>query len=122
MAKVELTEAPSAKIIAIAARTHTVTDSLGRSITIGKPKPLDNLDFAKAIGAEGQNIGYQMECGHLKFVRAIDGEPVVTPGSESELRVLYARLADEGNEAVRQGIVEHLIAETQATEAEVKNS
>ncbi len=97
---------PSEQIMRGAAKSFDVTDDLGRTITIKKPSPLDSLDFAKAAGsgAQGVNQVYLAEIGHLKFVAAIDGEPVITPSSDAEVRALYARLGDEGNEAVQLGV------------------
>lgn len=112
---------PSKRLIAQARARVDVVDELGRTITIGKPQPLDNLDFAKATGGDRVNIDYQLEVGHLKFVRAIDGDEVVCPGSETELRALYAQLGDEGNAAVRAGVVEHIIKAGAAAE-QAKNS
>jgi hypothetical protein len=100
-----------------------VTDASGRVITIGKPKPLDNLDFAKAAGGDGEiNKVYLAEVFHLKFVRAIDGAKVATPATEGELRALYSRLDDDGNEAVQAGVMKHFLAENHSDRDELGNS
>lgn len=114
---------PSEQVVRAAAKSIEVTDELGRVITLKKPSPLASLDFAKAAGAgsTGLNQLYLSEVAHLKFVAAIDGEPVVCPGSDGELRALYARLGDEGNEAAQLGVFEHFVPKDGDQEA-VKNS
>ena len=99
----------------------TVTDALGRSITLGKPKPLENLDFTKACGSDKLNLLYLAEVAHLKFVREIDGERISTPSNDTQLRALYQRLSDEGNAAAQVGVSEHFMAMTEADPDAVKN-
>lgn len=118
---------PSAQIVRAAAKSVDVTDALGRVISLRKPSPLANLDFAKAAGSGSGNGGeanqvYLAEVYHLKFVAAIDGNPVVTPGSEGELRALYAQLGDEGNEAAQRGVYENFMVDGPAKDGTVKNS
>ncbi len=86
-----------------------VTDGQGRVIKLAKPNPLANLDFAKAAGGGQVNMLYLSEVAHLKYVVAIDGAVVPTPSTEAELRALYARLGDDGNEAAQRGLVEHFM-------------
>jgi hypothetical protein len=107
-----------------AAKDVTVTDSLGRSIRLKKPNPLANLDFAKAAGSDKLNLLYLAEVVHLKFVAAIDDQAVATPSTEGELRALYQRLGEEGNEAAMRGVAEVFggAAAAQGNEAELKNS
>ena len=101
-----------------------VTDALGRVIRLKKPGPLANLDFAKAAGSDKLNVLYLAEVMHLKFVEAIDNQRVTTPSTEGELRALYLRLGDEGNEAVMKGVTENFLGDgaTNSQEAELKNS
>lgn len=103
-----------------AAKDFTVTDALGRTIRLKKPGPLANLDFAKAAGSDKLNVLYLAEVAHLKFVAAIDDQPVATPSTEGELRALYMRLGDEGNECAMRGVAEHFagvaVAEQQGQE------
>lgn len=114
---------PSQIMVKAAAKSFDVTDELGRVITIKKPTPLANLDFAKAAGAAGLNQLYLAEVMHLKFVGAIDGEVVATPGSDGELRALYARLGDEGNEAAQKGVFDNFMPKDgDGQEGALKNS
>jgi hypothetical protein len=116
-------ETPTAALVRTAAAPFDVTDRLGRVITLKKPTPLASLDFAKAAGSAGLNQLYLAEVAHLKFVAAIDGDTVPTPSSDAELRVLYARLGDEGNEAAQLAVFEHFVPKTtSAAEDLVKNS
>ncbi|WP_287496911.1 hypothetical protein [Pandoraea sp. CB10b_02] len=114
---------PAAKPAA-SAKDFTVTDALGRIIRLKKPGPLANLDFAKAAGSDRLNVLYLAEVAHLKFVAAIDDQPVATPSTEGELRALYMRLGDEGNECAMRGVAEHFagVAVTEQQGQELKNS
>jgi len=119
----KITLAPSAQIVKASAVDVTVTDALGRVIRLKKPNPLANLDFAKAAGGERLNMLYLTEVAHLKFVAGIDGEPVATPRTDGELRALYQRLGDEGNEAAAAGVMKNFVKPDEASaEAELKNS
>lgn len=119
-AKVTLT--PSEEIVKVSVKEHHVTDSLGRVIRIKKPSPLANLDFSKAAGSDKLNLLYLSEVAHLKFIAAIDDVPVVTPSTEGELRALYSRLGEEGNEAASKAVAEHFFSEAKNSEQELKNS
>ena len=125
MVKVTINEdTPSTKLVAAAAKSVDVTDALGRTITLKKPNPLAKLDFAKAAGGPEVNQLYLAEVAHLQFVSAIDGEVVATPATDGELRALYARLGDEGNEAAQMGVFNHFMctATREIAEEAVKNS
>jgi hypothetical protein len=119
---VNLTINPSEQIVKSASKEFQVTDSLGRTITIKKPNPLANLDFAKAAGGEKLNMLYLSEVAHLKFVAAIDDQVVACPSTEGELRALYQRLGQEGNDAAQVGVAKHFygIDSLDAESAEVK--
>ena len=112
---------PSEQLIKSAVKEVMVDDALGRKITLRKPGPLANLDFAKAAGGSELNMLYLAEVAHLKFVSAIDGEPVPTPASEAQLRALYQRLGEEGNEAAQRGVAASFI-NVATSESELKNS
>lgn len=122
MTKVTITEAsvqPAAQIVA--PKAFDVTDETGRVITLKKPSPLARLDFAKAAGngsAAGVNQVYLAMTAHLQFVAAIDGAAVPVPTTEGELRALYARLGDEGNEAAQAGVYKHFMTAADAESAE----
>ena len=115
---------PSAQIVRAAAKSVDVTDALGRVISLRKPSPLANLDFAKAAGAGGDlNQLYLMEILHLKFVVALDGNPVVTPASDGEVRALYSQLGEEGNLAAQKGVFDNFMPKDgDDRDADLKNS
>ena len=121
---VNVTVKPSEQIIKSATKEFEVTDSIGRVIVIKKPNPLANLDFAKAAGGERVNVNYWGEVFHLKYVASIDGQPVSCPSTEGELRALYKRLGDEGNEAAMLGVYNNILSEYSKGKAEfeLKNS
>lgn len=124
-ATVKIDTTPSEQIVKAAAKTFEVTDELGRTITLKKPSPLANLDFAKAAGSgSGGEVNqvYLAEVYHLKFVAAIDGAPIITPGTEGELRALYSRMGDEGNEAAQAGVYKHFMEADAAGQGALKNS
>ncbi|MFX3547706.1 hypothetical protein V8918_02955 [Ralstonia mannitolilytica] len=116
-----VTISPSEQIVKAAVREVIVDDALGRKITLRKPNPLANLDFAKAAGGSELNMLYLAEVAHLKYVAAIDGDPVPTPSTEAQLRALYQRLGDEGNEAAQHGVAENFVRQA-APESDLKNS
>ncbi len=114
-------ETPSQRLVKAASAAVDVTDALGRVITLKKPNPLANLDFAKAAGGAEINQLYMAEVAHLKFVAAIDTAVVSTPGTDAELRALYARLGDEGNDAARLGVFKNFMPKDDGS-AGLKNS
>lgn len=120
------TMTPSEKLIQAGNREVTVTDTLERVIVLKKPDPLSGLDFLKAAGAgaDGINMLYLSEVAHLKYVASIDGDVVVTPGTDGELRALYKRLGEEGNLASAKAVAEHFIGQQAAEESltEIKKS
>ena len=125
MVRVTLNEAeqsPGARLIATGSKPVEVSDALGRTITLRKPAPLARLDFAKAAGGGEINQLYLAEVMHLPYVAAIDGVAVATPASEGELRALYARLGDDGNDAAQAGVLEHFLPPPAAeAETQLKN-
>jgi hypothetical protein len=120
---VNVTLNPSQQVVKAALKDVTVVDALGRSIRLKKPSPLANLDFKRALGANHENVLYLVEVMPLAYVVSLDGEVVVTPSTDTELRALYQRLGDEGNDAIRPAVFENFIqADQVAKEAELKNS
>jgi hypothetical protein len=115
-------DSPARRIVAAANQAVEVSGAGGIMITLKKPLPLARLDFAKAAGSAEINQLYLAEVMHLPYVAAIDGVQVATPASEGELRALYARLGDDGNEAAQLGVLEHFSPMPRAeAEAELKN-
>jgi hypothetical protein len=115
-------DSPMDAILTAANRTVEVISADGRAITLKKPAPLARLDFAKAAGGAEINQLYLAEVMHLPYVAAIDGVAVATPASDGELRALYARLGDDGNDAAQLAVLEHFLPPPAAeAEAALKN-
>ena len=107
--------------IKASAKEVSVTDALGRELVIRKPKPLANLDFKRALGPNHTNTLYLVEVSHLPYVASIDGVAVAVPTTDGELRALYARLGDEGNEAAQKAVIDTFYSQ-QEGDGELKNS
>jgi hypothetical protein len=121
----EEAKTPSAKLIATAHKSADVTTSDGRVVTLKMPNINAEFDLIEALGDSAGNATFMNMNMPLIFVAAIDGDPVATPATEGELRALYARLGDDGNEAAQLGIFDHFIGDAKtkaATEGELKNS
>ncbi len=115
-------EAPSQTLLAAAQRSFELITPEGHAITLRRPAPLSRLDFAKAAGGTELNQLYLGEVMHLPYVAAIDGVAVATPTSDGELRALYARLGDDGNDAAQLAVLEHFLPPPAAeAEAQLKN-
>lgn len=113
---------PSEQIAKAAAKEVSVTDSLGRVIRLKKPMSLANLDFKKALGNNHQNIMYLVEVMPLAYVAAIDDVAVAVPTTDAEIRALYVRLGEEGNDAVQTAVSENFFTPPHEVEQAVKNS
>jgi hypothetical protein len=93
-------EAPSEQIRSAARATETVTDELGRSITVKKLSPFDRMQLNKAVGAENSaNQNYMVYAAVAFSVKDLDGEAVITPRTEREVELIVQRLGEEGFEA-----------------------
>jgi hypothetical protein len=121
MAKVTLNpELPSETLIKQAAKEVTVTDKLGRALTLKKQNLLASSRLMGVIG--GFNEGYINMHMPLVFLAAIDDDPVSVPFKLSEVEALIQRLDEDGYMALVQGIQEHFNGEKDAEKAEIKKS
>ena len=94
-------ETPSQFLMQAAAQLETVSDDLGRRLTVRRLTALDRLRLFKAIGAElAQNAPYFGMAALAASVIDIDGVPVPPPVTEAQLEGLVQRLGEEGIEAV----------------------
>lgn len=87
-------------------KTITVTDSLGRQITIKKPSALAELRLVDILGDSAKNEVYFMMVAPVIFVVDIDGDKFLPPASKDEVEKLYERLGKEGVMAVMEGYKE----------------
>jgi len=92
---------PSARILAEAAETFTVTDARGRRLTVKRVTALDKLRLFKAVGPHlGNNAPYFGMAMLAASVLDIDGIPVPLPASEAALEAAVAQLGNDGMRAI----------------------
>jgi|ERR1700678_1714724 hypothetical protein len=92
---------PSQLLMMAAVQLETVSDDLGRRLTVRRLTALDRLRLFKAVGAElAQNLPYFGMAALAASVIEIDCVPVPPPMTEAQLEGLVQRLGDEGIEAV----------------------
>lgn len=90
-------ETPSARIVASAAATVSVTDAEGRSLTLRRLTALDKLRLFKAVGPVlAHNQPYLGMAMLASSVTAIDGVPIPAPANEVQIEALVSRLGDAG--------------------------
>jgi hypothetical protein len=100
-------ETPSAAIINKSNRTATVTDAMGRVITIRRIMPSARQRLRAIAGPElSCNEQWLGEAVLTFAVTAINGDPVVT-NSMREIEFLSDQLDDAGLTAVAAGYVRH---------------
>lgn len=112
------TEAPKP---AAAAIDNTVTDKLGRKLTIKEPSILQESRLVRTVGADSANAPYMH--GYVMpacMVTAIDGDPVMFPYSEIQIEAQIQRLGREGMAAVMDHILETAKATTVEVSEEIK--
>lgn len=94
---------PSASILTSAAATETVTDDIGRRLTIRRLTTLDRLRLFKAAGPVlAQNQPWLGMALIASSVAAIDDVPIPPPANEAQIEAMVGRLGDAGIEAVAQ--------------------
>ena len=99
---------PSEKVVASAASSVTVTDSLGRSILVRRPLLSDQLDLMVVVGSEAaKNEMYMAMMNVLLHVLAIDDDPTLPLTTKKTVDEMINKLGNEGVEAVTGAISEH---------------
>lgn len=116
------TQTPSEQMTAHARAEVTVTDALGRRITLKKPNVLAQFRLVRMMGESAKNSSYMAMVSPLTYVSAIDGDMVALPASERELDALIQRLDEAGFMAVVDGIQEHFGEQEEDQETALKNS
>ena len=103
----ETAETPTTAVVKSAAKSMTVVDALGRSITVRKLPPHLKMKFAEVIGPSASKNEAHVNTAVLAVcVTAIDGEQIPFPTSKMQVEALIARLDDEGVEAVNTASIE----------------
>lgn len=105
------TATPTAELVAKAVKQDEITDANGRKIVLRKPGPLAQYRIVEAVGPErSRNETYMAMVNPLIWIASIDGEPVATPITHSEVEALIIRLDDVGLEAVMGWFMENIAA------------
>jgi hypothetical protein len=94
-------QTPTQSYVAAAQDIRTITDAVGRTLTIRRPTTLDRLHLFKAAGpilsANDRYLGLAM----LAFTLiAIDGVPMPRPTTEPQIDAAVDRLGDDGINAI----------------------
>jgi hypothetical protein len=96
---------PSATIIAAATGAPSVTDRLGRHLTLRRMTSLDKLRLFKAAGPVlAQNQPWLGMAMLACSVAEIDNVPVPAPTNEQQIESMVARLGDLGIAAVAEAL------------------
>lgn len=102
------TPTPSEKVVASAAQSVEVVDSLGRRILVKRPLLSDQLDLMVVVGPEAsKNDMYMAMMNVLLHVQAIDDDPVLPLTSKKAIDEMVNKLGNEGVEAVTTAISEN---------------
>lgn len=100
-------DTPSRAIIQGANKIAEVEDALGRKLKVKKLTALAKYDLSKLVGADSAANPNVMGPAAIAYsVVEIDGDQVMTPVSEAEIRALIGRLDDEGLEAAGQAHID----------------
>jgi hypothetical protein len=100
---------PSQSILNNAARPHTAVDKNGRRLLLRRLTALDTLRLFKAAGPVlAQNEPWLSMAGLAFSVVEIDGVPVPSPTTESQIESIIDRLGDAGLATVADSLKEEL--------------
>ena len=102
------TPTPSEKVVASAAQSVEVVDSLGRRILVKRPLLSDQLDVMVVVGPEAsKNDMYMAMMNVLLHVQSIDDDPVLPLTSKKAIDEMVNKLGNEGVDAVTTAISEN---------------
>lgn len=96
----ETDEIGAPRLMPAVATPETVTDSLGRVLTIRKLDALAELDLIEAAGANADNRAWMTRATLAACVSDIDGVPRVFPHDRLAIRAQVKRVGAEGIQAV----------------------
>lgn len=121
---VNANQAVSEQVTLAAKKEFTVTDALGRKITIRKPNVLLQYRLMKFLGEAASNVAYMRMVTPITYLIDIDGEAIPQPNTSRELDALIQRLDEEGISALIDGVTTHFAAKetTEEQEEALKNS
>ena len=101
-----------------AAIPETVTDSLGRVLTIKRLDALAELDLVEAAGANAENRRWMMMSTLAACVTEIDGIPQPSVSNRNAIRARVKAVGSEGVAAVMQALAPDELAAGAPDEAE----
>jgi hypothetical protein len=121
MVTVTMNETPTEQVMARALASVSVTDKLGRVITLKKPGILAQYRLVEVAGDSASNDVYMRMILPVIYVAEIDGDPITQPLNKKQLEALIQRLDEHGIEAVNIGAVKNWgEPNPEADKAEVK--
>jgi hypothetical protein len=98
---------PSQSIVHEACSTKTATDKNGRRLLLRRLTALDTLRLFKAAGPVlAQNEPWLSMAGLAFSVLEVDGVPIPTPSTESQIESIIDRLGDAGLSAIADTLKE----------------
>jgi hypothetical protein len=102
--------------------TESVTDSLGRSIVVRKPRSLDRMKVFELIGADNAKNEPYLGYAVLAYaVTSIDGSALPVPTTKIALEAVVKRLDDDGILAVSKAFAKFNPASEDEAKETVKN-
>lgn len=109
MNKVEMVEKPIDEKIIKKDKSVTVTDDLGRKITLKRPNMLAEANFKLACGSDASdNKAFMQDYIILPWIASIDDAAIIPPQTLAEIKALIQRLDYEGYNAATKGFIELL--------------
>ena len=106
---------PTEIILSRSTEQRSVTDDLGRIITLRRLTALDTLRLLKAAGPSLAENHAWLDMAAIAFsVVSIEGVPVPMPTNEGQLEAVVQRLSDEGMAAAARAFddIEPAIVDT----------
>jgi len=92
---------PSDEILRSTNEVATITDDMGRTLTVKRPTALHTLRLFKAAGPElAQNEPWLAIASLACSVQSIDDVPVPMPTNEQQIEAIVQKLGDQGLEAI----------------------
>jgi len=105
---------PSAEVQPSKYSDFSVTDDLGRKITVKKPDILARMRFFLAIGAEASaNDVYTQMCAPILYLKSIDDEDVPQPKTLLQVEALMQRLGEEGLSGIGKGVQKFILPQAE---------
>jgi hypothetical protein len=96
---------PSERLVSTATDLNVVVDGLGRRIAVRRLTALDTLRLFKAAGPTlAQNEPWLAMASLAMATMEVDGAPIPSPSTESQIESVIARLGEAGLSAVADAL------------------